>query len=274
MIVKVLVENTSLNDDFLNEHGLSIYVETSHHKILFDLGQTGIFLNNAVSLGINIRDIDTVVISHGHYDHGGALGKFLTHNSKAKVYLRKDAFDTHLSIHNDVKRDIGLDKKLKDNERIVYVDKEIDIDEELTIFADIKTKDFISKSNDNLYSVVDGYIVHDDFSHEQSLLIRDHGKSLLLAGCAHRGIVNILRRATELNKKDVDYCIGGFHLSSPRTGKRESDELINKVSKELLKFNTKYFTCHCTGIEVYNILKESMKNKLEYAHAGSVFILE
>ena len=272
MIIKVLVENTALNDEFKHEHGLSLYVETEHHKLLFDLGQTGIFLDNACKLGINIRDIDTVVISHGHYDHGGALDKFLSHNEKAKVYLRKDAFDTHLSIHGDKKVDIGLDKKLKDNSRIIFVDKQLQIDDELLIFADVEYKDYLSKSNDNLYMVDKNYIVHDDFSHEQNLIISEGDKNVLLAGCAHKGIVNIVRRAKEIVGKDLDYCIGGFHLSSPRTGTHESDELIEKVSKELLTYKTKYYTCHCTGLEVFDTMKKTMKNRLEYAKAGNVFI--
>ena len=68
MIIKTLAENTSLTEDFGNEHGLSLYIETKGHKILFDVGASNLFLQNAQKLGVNISDVDFLVISHGHYE--------------------------------------------------------------------------------------------------------------------------------------------------------------------------------------------------------------
>ena len=76
MIIKTLVENTSISKDFGNEHGLSLYIETNALKILFDVGASELFLKNAEKLGVNITDVDFLVISHGHYDHGGGLKTF------------------------------------------------------------------------------------------------------------------------------------------------------------------------------------------------------
>ena len=76
MIIKTLVENTSISKDFGNEHGLSLYIETNALKILFDVGASELFLKNAEKLGVNITDVDFLVISHGHYDHGGGLKIF------------------------------------------------------------------------------------------------------------------------------------------------------------------------------------------------------
>lgn len=76
MIIKTLVENTSISKDFGNEHGLSLYIETNALKNLFDVGASELFLKNAEKLGVNITDVDFLVISHGHYDHGGGLRMF------------------------------------------------------------------------------------------------------------------------------------------------------------------------------------------------------
>ena len=81
------------------QHGLSLYIKTKKHKILFDLGQDGTFIRNAQKLGVDIADVDIVIISHGHYDHGGSLADFLKHNSKAKIYIRKDDPYTVIVFH-------------------------------------------------------------------------------------------------------------------------------------------------------------------------------
>ena len=85
MIIKTLVENTSISKDFGNEHGLSLYIETNALKILFDVGASKLFLKSAEKLGVNITDVDFLVISHGHYDHGGGLKNFFKENTKAEV---------------------------------------------------------------------------------------------------------------------------------------------------------------------------------------------
>lgn len=82
-----LVENTSSSLELKSKYGLSIYIETDKHKILFDLGPNELFLENAQKLGVNMKMIDTVVISHGHADHGGALAKFMEINHTARIYI-------------------------------------------------------------------------------------------------------------------------------------------------------------------------------------------
>lgn len=71
MIIKTLAENTSNDAQFETEHGLSLYIETSKHKLLFDLGASDLFAKNAVKMGVDLSAVDTVIISHGHADHGG-----------------------------------------------------------------------------------------------------------------------------------------------------------------------------------------------------------
>jgi len=81
MIIKTLVENTALSKNFGSEHGLSLYIEANSHKILFDVGASELFLENAKKLNVDISEVDYLIISHGHYDHGGGLRAFLRENT-------------------------------------------------------------------------------------------------------------------------------------------------------------------------------------------------
>ena len=97
MKIITLMEDTACAPDFACEHGLSFYIEANGKKLLFDMGQTGLFLQNAAACGVQLDEVDTAFISHGHYDHGGGLAAFLGVNDHAPVYLHEKAFEPHFS---------------------------------------------------------------------------------------------------------------------------------------------------------------------------------
>jgi hypothetical protein len=104
--------------ELVAEHGLSLYIETDHKKIIFDTGQTGHFILNAEKLGIDIRDVDYLILSHGHYDHTGGLKKFLEINSKAAVLAKEEIFIPKFSGKT---RYIGLKDHPEIRKRISFV---------------------------------------------------------------------------------------------------------------------------------------------------------
>ena len=267
MKVKVLVENTAVSAEYKSKHGLCLYIQTSKHKILFDLGPNGLFLENARKMGVNIAEIDTVVISHGHVDHAGALPLFLQHNSSAKIYIRESAFDKHYTKVLGLPFSVGLDRSLKNNNQIIFTNKTEVIDDELTLFSDVHSKELTSRSNKALLAEINGKKRIDDFKHEQNLLITEGEKAVLFAGCAHAGIVNIKAGAQQLTGAPLK-IIGGFHLYNPITKKHESKELIDKIAERLNDGKTRYYTCHCTGQWAYGIMKEKLKDNLEHLSTG------
>ena len=91
MRIITLVENTCGNPDCIAEHGLSLYIETEKHKLLLDTGQTDAVVKNAAVLGIDLSEVDTVILSHGHYDHSGGIIPFSKINSHAKIYMQRKA---------------------------------------------------------------------------------------------------------------------------------------------------------------------------------------
>ncbi|MFR2528502.1 MAG: MBL fold metallo-hydrolase [Clostridium paraputrificum] len=273
MIIKSLIDNKSISNEYKSKHGLSLYIETTTNKILFDLGPNHLFLENAKKLGVNIEDIDMVVISHGHKDHGGGIKYFLENNKKGKVYINKSSFMPYYTKVLGVKHYVGLDKSFESNDRIILCSNNYKINDNLILFADVPKKDLISKSNDSLFMKINKEYVKDTFNHEQNLIINDDGKNILVAGCAHKGITNILSVGENICNESFDYVIGGFHLFNPVSKKYEDNELITSIGFELNKRKTKYYTCHCTGTNAFKILKETLKDKINYLSAGTTIEL-
>lgn len=170
----VLSENSSVSDTLEHEHGLSIYIETAEHRILFDTGAGSAFQRNAEKLGIDLATVDLLVISHGHYDHGGGLRTFLKVNSRATIYLHKQAFEAHYSKRAEGVADIGLDQTLLPNERFVCGDQAV-IDENIEVFSRVRPKRLYPSCNAMLL-MKRGDGVPDDFAHEQNLVIQQDGK--------------------------------------------------------------------------------------------------
>lgn len=258
MQITALVENTSLDKRFGAEHGLSLYIETGSRKILFDMGQTELFADNARALDIDLADVDLAVLSHGHYDHGGGLQKFLEINEKAPVYLSRYAFGEHF---HGTEKYIGLDTKLADNERLVYTDEEAVIGEGLTLYSCNGRQRAFPGGSFGLNRKVDGVFVPDDFRHEQYLLIEENGKRVLLSGCSHKGILNIVKWF------EPDVLMGGFHFS-----KLPLDGTLAGYGEYLNRFSTVFYTCHCTGTKQFAFMKTKM-DRLYYLAAGQRILL-
>lgn len=198
-------------------------------------------------MNIDLSEVDTVVISHGHMDHGGALKRFLQVNGKARIYVQRTAFEPHYSKFLFLKVNVGLDAELKSNPQIVLTEGDYQIDEELSLFTVGRRDKCYSGANDALYNKSG----KDDFLHEQNLLIRDK-KTVLITGCGHTGIVNIMEKAAAFSPQ---VCIGGFHLFNPLTKKTEPVSLLNNITQELQKYDgIRFYTCHCTGSEAYQFL--------------------
>lgn len=274
MIIKALVENTTEKKDLQCEHGLSIFIKTKEHKILFDVGASDLFYKNAKKLDVDISDIDYLIISHGHYDHGGGLKKFLEENTKAEIFLHKLAFEKYYAEDTEggIKY-IGLEENLKNNRKIVFTSDRFFISRGIQLFSNVMDKKKCSISNSGLLMERNGKIVKDVFAHEQNLIIEEDGRSLLLTGCSHNGIVNIIEHFYELKGSMPDYVIGGFHLFSHSSGATEDPETIDKIAKYLVGTKTKYYTCHCTGIEAFEKIKPVMGDKIEYLSTGKQLII-
>lgn len=254
MKITALTENTCPGGEFGTEHGLSLYIETESRRILFDMGQTALFAENAEKLGIDLSAVDLAVVSHGHYDHGGGLLRFLELNQRAPVYIRRSAFETH---YHGSERYIGLNPTLLNSRRLVFTGEVFPIEEGLSLYACCDREPAYLMEESGLSVERDGKLLPEDFCHEQYLLIEEQGKKILISGCSHKGILNLAHWFRP------DVLVGGFHLSKLAPG-----EKLRGYAERLDSYDTDFYTCHCTGEEQFVFMKKYMKN-LSYLSAGS-----
>lgn len=263
MLVKVLMENTACSAEFCAEHGLCLYIETGGRRILFDMGPDDAFVRNAEKLGVDLSAVDLAVLSHGHDDHGGGLGTFLTVNGRAPVYVSRCAFEKH---GNAQGKDIGLDPALAENPRLVFVGAHCRIAEGLELFAGGDCPCVRPVDPAGLTMEQNGQTLPEDFRHEQYLLVHEGSKRILFSGCSHRGVLNLAERF------EPDVLIGGFHFMKldPAGPDRA---VLQAAAEQLLQHRTRYYTCHCTGTVQYEYLKRTMGDRLFYLSCGQTLEL-
>ena len=251
---KVLADNRTSNPRLETEHGLSILLETTRHRVLLDTGASDLFIRNADRLGIDLREVDYVFISHGHRDHAGGLHHFLNINSKARIIVSPNALKGEYFSKRRFLHSITTTWPDLPQERMLLISQTCEIDEGLRVIAHITHSHPLPKGNDMLFvRKAEGEYLRDDFRHELAL----YADGLLFTGCAHSGLENILAACPW----PVEIVIGGFHLLD---GQESDNELIALGTR--LKENypqTQFYTSHCTGEIAFQRLKSVMGSQLD-----------
>lgn len=275
MKIKALIENKSSDNKYKAEHGLSIYIDTGVIKILVDTGESGAFIENAIEMGVEITDIDVVIASHSHRDHTGGLIGFFKKNKKAKLYISKNANQQlFFRVALFIKENVSTPQEVftKYGERICLVDGFSEIDENIAIISMFKRKYPIPKTNKRLLAMKNKAYVRDDFDHELAVVINNNGKLVIITGCSHSGVDNMIEEVMKhFPGYPIQTVIGGFHLMSfilPQYLGEKKKKII-QLGERLLNYNIeKTYTCHCTGDRGFNILKEVMGDKIGYFKTG------
>lgn len=242
-MVKIVILNDTRNsnkDKFANDDGFSAYIEIGNNKILFDVGPSEKFMKNAEKLGINLNKVDTVVLSHGHYDHGDGLQyfnnkvEFIAHpNCTLKRWWKDD--HSHYS-------GMQLTKEELKNKYMVHFTKEPYRINQYTYYLGEITR----KYPVNLTKWVLENGQNDDILDDSGMVIHTENGIIVIAGCSHSGICNIVEQAKMVtNNNKVLAVIGGFHL-------REINEDTNRVINYMKDNVKEVILAHCTKEEVCN----------------------
>lgn len=261
----VLSDNRSYDSCLFTEHGLSVLLQTERHKILLDTGASDMFVRNAEQLGIDLSDVGYVFISHGHSDHAGGLRYFLEHNQNAQVIVSPDAMSGKFFSKRGNLHSITTEWPEIGEDRFVLIDQTCEILEGLHVIAHIPQKHPMPKGNQNLYiQDADGNYIYDDFRHELALYV----DGLLFTGCAHSGLENILAACPW----PVHTVVGGFHLLDGQ----ETDDEIKALAQRLKAMypETQFYTSHCTGDHVLEVMKDVMGEQLQPFSAGTIITKE
>lgn len=272
--ITTLIEDTPGNSKLYYEHGLSLYIEDSDIKILFDTGQSGDFIKNADYLNIDLKDVNYVILSHGHYDHSGGFKKFTDKvKTPYKLILGKGFFNKKYKLDIDgTYRYIGnsFDEEfINDNSiEMKYVDKNIFyITENIMLFSDFKRNNDFETISGKFKIKQNKNYVPDDFSDEIALGIKTEKGLVVIAGCSHPGIVNISETIMERTGMIIYGIIGGTHLL-------DADETrLSRTISFLEEKNIKIIgMCHCTGEKAATEMGKKFKDKFIHNNTGRVVI--
>ncbi len=279
MKIITLADNRTQTESLETEHGLSLYIETDdNQKILYDTGQTDLFVRNAQRLGVDLEAVDRVVISHGHYDHIGGLVDFLNINKSAKVYMNESLFEyEYFSVKKGVKKMNGFTPELLEHsDRFVLLNKNVQFGK-TSFITNISHTYHTPKGNTILYRQKDGKEELDDFSHELILVV-DTAKGLcIFTGCGHNGVLNIAATVQSFIPSKKIHCLfGGFHLIDGKDFvETETTEELTNIATQLVALmpTAHFYTGHCTSEKAIEVLSNKMGGRLEPFYVGKEVIL-
>ncbi len=271
--ITTLIENSPGEHHALKaEHGISFFIEKDGHKILFDTGQTGIFIENAKQLRVDLTSLEYVVLSHGHYDHTGGLRSLTQITTGFELILGEGFFDEKYGYKNNSYEYLGnnFDEKFLNDQGITYRFVKQQLTQlvpdvyVVTDFPRIHADEVINPR----FKIQKGGVFKSDPFEDEVLLVIDTQKGLIvLLGCSHPGMKNMLDAASTLIKRPIYAVLGGTHLVE--SNKKSLDLSMKYLGKNTLKV---IGVSHCTGKIAMDQLAGS-NDRYYHNHTGSSLIV-
>jgi 7,8-dihydropterin-6-yl-methyl-4-(beta-D-ribofuranosyl)aminobenzene 5'-phosphate synthase len=270
--VTTLVENTVPPGlaPLLGELGLSFLIDTGEKKILFDAGQGLAILDNAQALGIDLSEIDTVVLSHGHFDHARGVKNLLGCNNKFTLVAHPEIFYNKMAGGGGNYFPIGIsdDKAVLENSgiKILLDENSVEIAPGIRTTGKIPMETDFEEVEAMFFKGESGQEIPDKIEDDRALILDTEKGTVVIFGCAHRGSINTLNHVVQLTgNKKIHAVMGGLHLLFA------DDEKLKKVTACIRDFSIeKMVIGHCTGFKAMVSLVNEFGDKVIPNTVGNV----
>ncbi|OQY33456.1 MAG: hypothetical protein B6241_07795 [Spirochaetaceae bacterium 4572_59] len=265
----VIVDNRA-EKPYQKEHGFSLLIEWNGKRILFDTAQGKAFFHNAELLGISLEQLDALILSHGHYDHGGNLAAVLEKNPHMPVYAHPDCVIDRYSLHKDGKIvPVNLSEKdrkalLSHPEESLHWCREAE-----EVFPGLWFSGSIPRIHEDEDTggsfFLEKEMVHtDSIPDDISICLEYEDHLSLICGCCHAGVRNTIDRVQAIrNQKSVEFLMGGFHLV--HAGEKRISDTISFIDDHQIR---RIIPAHCTGELAMKRFKQELSGKVSFGLAG------
>ncbi|RLE53034.1 MAG: MBL fold metallo-hydrolase [Candidatus Methanomethylicota archaeon] len=278
-IITILIDDyAGYETQFLAQHGLSIHVKAKlsngdEFNMLVDVGQQADpIIRNAEKLGIELANLDAILLTHCHYDHTGGLREIVEKARNATIIAHSQIFRKHYILKPKI-RYVGVPYNARISElekigvKILLTNSPVEIAEGVFVSGEVER---IKKPKliESLVYEENGKLIQDQMLDDMSLIIKLKDKCAVITGCSHAEITNIVKHSQKVAGAKVTTIIGGLHLID------KSEDEVKEIVKELneLKIENAYVG-HCTGWRAIATMWREAKFKVEVLHSGKKITL-
>ena len=258
--VTILDDNITGMPFLRAEHGLSVLLEVDGRRFLWDCGLTDVAVHNAGLLGIDLRTIEGIGISHGHLDHAGGLQHVLLASGPKKVYMHPAAYEARYMVAGGVKVFVGIPLRREALEAmsagLEFSAGPVEVLPGVTLTGEVPRVTEFEGPEPSLVLLKDGELVADPFTDDQALVVDTPDGAVVLTGCAHSGLVNIMKHVAQGHGR-VRAVVGGTHLGmgAPLSKIEATIEFLEEVLPDKIIVN------HCTGSAVMSRMMDRFKER-------------
>ncbi len=253
------------------EHGLSLWIEAHGRRVLFDTGQGAALARNARALGVDLARADSVVLSHGHYDHSGGLAHVLAVAPAAQVYFHPDVLNHRYVVRAGASRPIHMPRSARtalagrQGDRLHWVTEHAVLADGVGLTGPIPRNGVPEGGTEPFYLDPEG-TQRDPLSDDLALWIETPGGLVVCLGCCHAGLENTLAYIARLRPARLRAVLGGLHWQSagPEQLERGAQSLLARAPDQVVP-------CHCSGSAAGQVLRRSLGERVAFGRAGSVF---
>jgi len=272
--ITILCENLVGRRVGLGEHGFSAFIETDRGDYLFDTGGGRSIVANSLALDKDLRTVQKIFLSHGHYDHTGGLPEVLKLKGNVEVHAHPHVFLDRMAVlkenGKETKRFVGIPYKKGYLESLganfISNSDFLEVEKGVFLTGEVPRKTSFEKPDPRLFSEINGKTEPDVFLDDQSLIMESEKGFILVLGCAHSGMINIIHHVINKTGKQKFYAIlGGTHLDFL------TPEQLEESIKALKKMNIERIgVSHCTGMKAACRLLQEFGDRYFYGCVGSV----